>query len=85
MLGEIVLEMNTSKLDSGPNKIAGDRPEHVQKLCTCPKELGFMQSECFCYLNSDGREEQHMSVYGKGLDIYLGNRRTYRKVSLKIT
>jgi hypothetical protein len=73
------------KLDSGPNKTAGERPEHIQKLCTCPKELGFMQPEHFCYLNNDGREEQHTSVYGKGPNIYLRNRRTYRKTSLKIT
>ena len=57
----------------------------MQKFRTCPMELGFMQPECFCYLNNDGREEQHMSVYGEGLVIYLGNRRTYRKASLKIT
>ena len=44
-----------------------------------------MQPEHFSYLNNDGREEQYMSVYGKGLDIYLGNRRTYRKAILKIT
>jgi len=44
-----------------------------------------MQPERFFYLNNDGKEEQHVSAYGKGLDIYLGNRRRFRKASLKIT
>jgi len=56
----------------------------MQNICTYPKELAFMQPEHFSYLNNDGREEQDISVYGKGRDIYLGNRRTHRKASLKI-
>jgi hypothetical protein len=71
------------KLDCGSNKAVGEGSEHIQKLCTFTKELGFLQPECFCYLNNDGREEQHMSVYGKGLDIYLGNRKTSLKITYK--